>query len=147
MWKKEVIPDEDFLYCRIHNQFVNRKVTPFLPKESAFTNTPKEGDNLSTDWDKYTTAEDCRNLVAKQKKVGKDEFKNPNDFCIYKFNVNNIRLIETPKQIVEHDPIFNEPEAVGTPNNRSHAIIIGDKSDPELRLKLADLGEWAISPI
>ncbi len=84
--------------------------------------------------------------MAKQKKFGKEEFKNPADFFIYKFNVSNLRLIETPKQFVEHDPVFNEPEIVGTPNNRSHSIIIGDKSDPELRIKLADMGEWEISP-
>ncbi len=75
MWEKEHIPDEDFLYCRVHYQFINRKVNPTIPKESAFTNTPRDGDNLSTDWEKYTTAENCRNLVAKQKKVGKDEYK------------------------------------------------------------------------
>jgi hypothetical protein len=50
------------------------------------------------------------------------------------------------KQKIEHDPIFNDPEIVGTPNNQAHAIIIGEK-DEEVRLKMQGISSWVIEPI
>lgn len=148
LWQIEYIPDEDNLFCRVHFSKINRKVDGTPPKPNAFFNTPFNGDNLSSDWDRYTTAIESRELISKQFRYNTQEFKNQYDFFIYKLDVEIVRQI-SPQQNVEHDPIENFPEKVGLPNNRSHSIIIGDKgdkNDTEIRLKFSTSGTWAIKP-
>jgi len=106
-WIKEAIPDDAILYCRVHKNFISSKTGK--PKESAFHNTPKTGDNLSSYWNKYTTAEQSRALIGKQYRFGKTEFKDPNVFFIIQLEVEKI-LKEIIGQTVEHDPISNEPK-------------------------------------
>ena len=146
VWPKdEHIPDESFLFCRVHFNNISRDKSS---KPSTFFNTPRNGDNLSSDWDKYTSAQESRDRIGRQYKFGKTEFKNKSDFFIYNFLAGNIRQI-TPEQRLEHDPLQNDPEIEGIPNNRSHSIIIGDKgdkNDPEIRLKFVEIGSWAIGP-
>jgi hypothetical protein len=55
-------------------------------------------------------------------------------------------LFFRPQQEVLHIPIQHIPEIIGTPNNRAHASIIGDKTDEEIRIKLASASLWAIEP-
>jgi len=144
--KDEHIPNESILFCRVHIGMISKKNN--LPNPSAFYNTPRTGDNLSTDWDKYSTAEESRDRIGLQYRHGTTEFKNKLKFNIYSFSARKIRSI-TPEQIPEHDPHQNIPEILGDPNNRSHSIIIGDKgekNDPEVRLKLVEIGDWAIGP-
>lgn len=148
LWPKEDIPDDNHLFCRIHFSKINSKIENKPPKPNAFFNTPQSGDNLSSDWDAYITADESRDLIAKQYRFNTTEFKNKMHFFIYQLNVGEIRLID-PKQIVDHDPIENYPEKLGLPNNRAHSIIIGNKGDnnnTEIRLKFATSGFWAISP-
>lgn len=142
MWEKENIDDDSLVYCRVHKDFISSKDN--LPKSSAFTNTPKDGDNLSCDWNKYSNPENSKQLIGKQiKRDG--TFKDPNMFFIWGMKVGKLRFEVIPNQIVEHDPIFNDPELIGTPNNRSHSIIIGDKpiNDAEFRVSLLKIGDWA----
>lgn len=143
IWPIEEIPTSATLYCRVHKNFISSKTGK--PKETAFHNTPRDGDNLSSDWNKYTTAEESRARIGLQINPRKNIFKTPEDFYIIEFQVQDI-LDHVPDQSVTHDPVQNIPEVVGTPNNRSHAIIIGEKNDPEIRLKLVDICEWAIGP-
>lgn len=142
-WIKEVIPDDAILYCRVHKNFISSKTGK--PKESAFHNTPKTGDNLSSDWNKYTTPKESRALIGRQYRFGKTEFKDPNVFFIIQLETEKISA-KIIGQTIEHDPVFNEPELDGIPNNRAHSIIIGDKNDPEIRLKFVEICEWAIAP-
>ncbi|WP_410006521.1 hypothetical protein [Aequorivita nionensis] len=146
IWKTEEIPDNCFLFCNVHKGYLSKKDNS--PNPSAFYNTPKTGDNLSTDWDKYSSAEESRERIGLQYKFGTTEFKNSSDFFIYAFETFKVRKI-IPLQKVIHDPLQHLPPRLGIPNNRSHSIIIGDKgdkNDPEVRLKLVDAGEWAIAP-
>ena len=143
-WKKELISDEDKLFCFIHKVNVNFKKDN-KPRAAAFQNTPKEGNNLSCDWSKYATPQETRLRVGKQFRTSTTEFKNPELFGVVQFDVAVLRSDELSQQ-VEHDPIFHEPEILGQPNNRAHAVIIGEK-DEETRLKMADLSQWCIEPI
>lgn len=142
MWEKEIINDESQVYSRVHKDFISNKDN--LPKSTAFSNTPKDGDNLSCDWNKHTTAEASRLLIGKQiKKDG--TFKDPNLFSIWEMNVGKLRFEVIPNQNVEHDPIYNNPEKLGLPNNRAHSIIIGEKpiNNAEFRVGLLKIGDWA----
>lgn len=141
------IPDEHFLYVRVHHQKVNWSSKSFEPNPSAFYNTPKTGDNLSSDWSELCTPESSRELIGRQFKHGKNEFKNPNDFFITSFLVQDLR--NNVEQRIQHDPVFNDPEVEGFPNNIAHSIIIDDKRDKndlETRMKLVELSEWVIPP-
>ncbi len=138
----EEIGDFNCLYSRVHKDFISSQ--DGLPRKTAFTNTPKEGDNLSCDWCKYSSPETSRELIGKQKKAN-GLYKNPNDFFIWRFFVDKVRAIDSPPQKVIHDPIDNNPEIDGLPNNIAHSIIIGQKpiNNAEFRTRLLRAGEWA----
>jgi hypothetical protein len=141
--EKRLIPDEDAVFCYIHKANVNAKTGK--PRSSAFQNTPREGDNLSCDWQQLTTAEATKARIGKQFRMGTTEFKNPDLFGVTQLMVKDLRFSLAQK--VEHDPIFAEPEILGQPNNYAHSIIIGEK-DEETRLKMADVfSEWVIMPV
>jgi hypothetical protein len=141
MWSIEDIPDLECLFIRVHFNFIDKDDDK--PKASAFTNTPKEGTNLSSDWCRYTTVEYSKRLIGLQTKKN-GTFKNPDDFKMWKFFVIDLRTKVNPSQTVEHEPIFHDPIIEGTPNNRAHSIIIGEKPNrAEFRVQLVQLGLWA----
>ncbi len=72
----------------------------------AFRNHPPESGGMSTDWEKYATAEQCRNRA-----------KIPADNAVIRMNAGRIRQI--PGQTVEHAPL---------PENRAHTEVYGDNS-------------------
>lgn len=148
-WSTEIISAEQNLYCRIHKSYVRNLDTEPTVNEGAFYNTPRTGDNLSTDWEKYSTPDECRQRVGKQYKTGTQNFKDPEDYFVVSLNVNDILTAIPVKQEVKHDPIYNSPEQTGNLNNRAHSIIIGskgDKSDPEIRMKFKEISKWEIAP-
>lgn len=142
-WPKENISIESRLFCRVHYQKVNK--VNGAPAPSAFYNTPKTGPDLSSDWDKYSNPQQSRALIGFEYKLGTTVFKNPEDFFITEFLVENIYKLEL-NQIVEHSPKQIIPDEIGNPNNRAHSSIIGDKNDEELRLKFVGISEWRIAP-
>jgi hypothetical protein len=142
-WEKETIPNEATLYCFVHKANVDYKKGN-VPRAAAFQNTPKEGDNLSSDWAKYSTPIETKERVGKQLKHNSENFKNANDYGVLQLNVGVLRS-EDYKQKIEHDPIFNDPDVLGVPNNQAHSIIIGEK-DEEVRLKMQGISSWIIEP-
>lgn len=140
----EDISDLHCVYVRVHTNFISSK--DLKPKATAFSNTPKDGDNLSCDWCKYSSAESSRTLIGSQKK-NDGTFKNSNDFFIWRFNVGSLKLDAMPKQNVKHDPVYNTPPNEFIPNNIAHSIIIGDKpiNNAEFRISLLKIGKWAIA--
>ena len=148
-WQIENIPNSDRLYFRIHKQnvFDNKDYTNII-RPRAFCNTPANGNNMSTDWDKYTTPQQTLDHVSKQYKTGKTEFKNKDDFGVVSFSVDKIKEIDKNHTVL-HDPIENIPEIIGDPSNRAHAIvdgkISGDKEDSlEVRALFAEIANWEI---
>ncbi len=138
--KIKEIPDKDFLFTRIHK----RNLIKGFPKADAFKNTPFNVDSneLSSDWDRYTTAKKCRESVKLHNKPGKPP-KNPDDYFIWKMNVGKIRTDLEPSQEVLHTP---------SKLNRAHATIRGRKpanegvNNAEFRAKIIEIGQWAIAP-
>lgn len=112
-WQPENIPDEDFLYMRVHKNW-------FQPKQNITGLFKNHGDGMSTDWAYYSTPQETRNRV---KQFG----KNPEDFAVIKMLVANVKNIEG--QTVTHTPDIPN-------NNRSHTDVFGEK-DVEVRLKFS----------
>ncbi len=144
MW--EIEKDINVYHCLFVRVFKDKITPDKTPSKSAFVNTPKDGDNLSSDWCKYASAQTSRELIRKQKNQ-KGEYKNANDFYIWKFHVLSLSEMDIP-QTAEHEPIYNYPEIDGTPNNRAHTKIIGQKltNQAEFRMQINRAGMWAIGP-
>ncbi len=84
-----------------------------------------QGGGMSTDWEKYSTAEETRKRAQKSP---------PEDNGVLRLNVGGVRAINPLS--VEHKP---------EPDNRAHTEVLGDKKkDPEVRLRLQRLAEWVI---
>src|ERR1700733_5373199 len=99
MWDIENIPDGDFVFMRAHKtDFKNGELNPGVFRD-------RKG-GMSTDWEKYSTAEQSRNRAIV-----------PDDNSIIKLSVAGIRNIE--KLSVIHEPL---------PDNRAHAEVFGDKT-------------------
>lgn len=113
-YQKEPIPDNNYLYQRVHSTFVNDgKLNPgvFSDHQGA----------MSTDWSKYSTPEKSR-LRAKQ----------PEKNGIIQLMAGKIR--EIPNQQIEHEP---------ENDNQAHTNIYGEK-DTEVRLKYLRRYSWVI---
>ena len=144
-WEEEgSIPANDMVFVRVHHQKIDKK-NNFLPNAAAFKNTPEVGPDLSSDWNKYSTAQQSRQQIGLEYKTGKVEFKNPNDFFIVSFLVKDILALNL-EQRVEHSPRQDNfpDEFVGSPWNKAHASIIGDAE--ERRLKMIGIAKWEIPP-
>jgi hypothetical protein len=116
MWDVENIPDGDFVFMRVHkSNFLNGELIP-----GAFRD---QGAGMSTDWGKYSTAEQTRNRAGRSK---------PSDNGVIKLSVAGIRGIETLS--VVHEPLTD---------NRAHAEVFGEKTT-RARMLLNRLVEWAI---
>ncbi|MBV9576522.1 MAG: hypothetical protein JO149_07850 [Gammaproteobacteria bacterium] len=108
------------------------------PSESNFS--VKEGeDGLSVNWNKYSTPISSLIRVGKTYKHGKTQFKNPNDFYVYKLKVEYVRSIKKIKEI-QHNPLFYAtPPIIGKPNNKAHTLVKWEYIDDlEIRVKLRD---------
>jgi hypothetical protein len=130
-WIKENIPDEDLLFMRVHKSLVQPggRVLPKAFENHGDPNDPSKEAGMSTDWERYSTAEECR---QRANQVGKD----PNKYQVIQLNVGRVR--EIPDQRVEHTPIF-EPPIV----DQAHTDVFGEK-DEEARLTLFQISRPAL---
>jgi len=108
--------------CQLHKK---RNVRDHLPKQHQ--------PGMSTDWQKYSTPEECR---KRARDIGKD----PQKYEVIQMSVERIRAI--PSQRVEHIPIYN-PNDSPPLLNRAHTDVFGEK-DEEARLELFKLSQPAI---
>lgn len=118
----EQIPGEDRFFYRIHKSYiVDGEVVPGAFQERG------EGTErgMSTDWEKYSTAEEAR-----------QRSKIPADNGIAAFLAGAVRAIDLE---VSHAPL---------PDNRAHSHIKGIPHEEQLktqaRLKLKRIFEWQI---
>jgi|SRR5690242_5530869 len=119
MWPIEQIPDDSSLFFRIHKSYLQfgDELPPGVFRD--------QGGGMSTDWDKYSTAEETQKRVQRSA---------PEDNGVLSLNVGGVRQISP--LTVEHTP---------QPENRAHSEVFGDKKkDPEVRLKLKRLAQWVI---
>lgn len=125
-WEKEEIPVEALLYMRVHKNQLDPNGEP-IP--GAFRNRPKSTDGMSTDWNKYSTAEECRQRA-----------RTPADNAVLQLKVEEVRDI--PLQIIEHTPIY-KPADTPPLINRAHTDVFGEK-DTEVRLRFMSIYRVAI---
>jgi hypothetical protein len=110
-WPVEGIPDEDWLYRRIHRIHLRHGDID----AAAFTNT--KGDNgMSLDWARYSTAQQAR-----------ERARDPEVNAVAALETGRVRGL--PGQLVEHVPIED---------NRAHSSVTGEKT-PKVRLELKRL--------
>lgn len=114
-WDVENIPDEDLLFYRVHKSLIRDGE----PIPGAFRD---QGDAMSTDWSKYSTA------IESQRRA-----RVPEDNGIAELEAGRVRSIP---QTVQHSPDPNT-------NNRAHTSVIGEKNT-EVRFKLLSMYHWAI---
>ncbi|SRR5258706_10211100 len=114
-WEIELIPDADRIFMRIHRQWLkpDGTVAPGAFKD--------QGDSMSTDWDKYRTAQEARTAA-----------RVPVDNAVISMNVGKVRTIPNTK--VQHDPM---------PDNRAHTGVIGPKTSKE-RVLYGDIYKFEI---
>lgn len=116
-WPSEDIPVQDRLFLRVEKSYVRNGT----PVPGAFRNLPTDKDGMSTDWEKYSTAEATRNR-------GRVPANNGVVFLIVR------HVLDTPDQTVRHTPDLKL-------NNRAHTDVFGPKN-PEVRLKLLRAAKW-----
>ena len=117
-FQSECIPDSDFLLMRIHARTFARDG---VLSAGAFKN---HGSGMSTDWEKYSTAEETRARGPKP----------PEEYWVVRMNVGKVK--EVPGQMVDHSPL---------PENRTHTDVKGEK-DEEVRVLLRRLSLRVIPP-
>lgn len=125
MWEIEKITADAILYYRIHKGYVvDGQLIPGTFKERG------EGENrgMSTDWNKYSTAEEALSRS-----------RNPLDNGIVSFITEEVREIKDI--VVEHAP---------EPDNRAHSHIKGippkKPMKTRIRRQLLDTCKWEIKP-
>jgi len=98
MWPVEQIPNEHFLFMRIHACYIKlgEPIGAFRDIEGG----------MSADWEKYSTAQEAR-----------DRARNPSQNGIVKLNARKIRDLQGMS--VEHTP---------EPINRAHSEVFGEKT-------------------
>jgi hypothetical protein len=128
----EEIPNEDLLYCRIHEVNIDQEEIDSRKKIKliAFDPHPKGSTQMSTNWNKYSTPLALQQLAKMPEKNG-----------VVSFLVDAVRKIPYPLQVV-HDPISAEQF-----RNQAHALILDvptRKNDIGIRVKLRDICSWEI---
>jgi hypothetical protein len=121
-WQIEVIPNQDFVFRRVHvNEGINwpdiHKIQPNIFRS--------DQDGMSVNWNKYATADET---------LGSNPTKNG----VIKLEVGKIR--HEPEHLdVIHTPIHS---------NRAHSSVIGisPSNKAKTRKKLSMLASWVIFP-
>jgi hypothetical protein len=136
-WEKETIPNDAFLYMRVHRDDIDSDGTV---KPGAFRNRPTDRDGMSTDWEKYSSPEECRRRS-----------KSPLDNAVIQMLAGDIRNL--PDQTVEHSPIYRPEETEERLRfNRAHTDVFGPKKESvkikeksvRIRLLFLDIYQFAI---
>jgi hypothetical protein len=139
IYPKKIIPNNAVLFRNIkYNQISESTLRPL-----AANFKDKE---LSCDWNKYSTPILTRSLLSKQYIFGTKLFKDASHYFVSGINVKD-NLDLNPAQNFQHNPLYNFPEKKGSPNNRSHSLIIGNKDEKDAlkaRAQLTKRCQWEI---
>ncbi len=121
---KEEVPDKDYLFLRVPKSLVNPDGTcdpaAFLPHG--------EGANagMSTNWAKYSTAEDTRRIAKAQP---------PENYGVLQLLAGAVRAIKS--LVVDHTP---------RDHNRAHTDVLNTKA-PRIRIEMSrQFKAWEIKP-
>ncbi len=107
-YPKEEILDEEFVYYRVHDHYLDKKTKQIT--KNAFR---PQGDDLSVDWSRYSTAQKLN-----------DRAKKPEKNSVIRFHVEALRNKAGGEYTVEHDPL--PTEVVPDIDNQAHSLIAGN---------------------
>lgn len=114
-WPIEDIPNADKVFMRVHVNHLDREsIIPGVFRDH-------NGD-MSTDWNKYSTAEETRRRGR----------KGPEEYGVISLAVEQVRSVS--RLTVVHTPLDQ---------NRAHTDVHGEK-DTEVRIKLLRSYKWEI---
>lgn len=124
-WEAEIIPNKDFLFRNVHQNYIAVDQPNVIPPG----NFQEHNHGISMDWDKYSSAEECRQTA-----------KEPDLNGVITINVGKIRGLESLE--VQHEP---------KPSNRAHTNIhrlnnLRPQRKTKIRLKLSEFSSWVINP-
>lgn len=142
-WEKEEIPDASSImrHFAIKTGLDMDDSSRRFPNEAGFVIREGE-DGLSFYWDKYT---DVRNifLTIALTHNNRNNFKDYTSFKVFRLPVEFVRSLHNSLKL-EHDPNYNgSPAAIGSPNDRSHTLLIATEVSPEDLLEIrADLSDY-----
>lgn len=102
-WEREDIPNDDSLYMRVHRNWLDQEGKPY----PGFFRLRKGETGMSSDWDKYSSAEETHQRGRSPKE----------DNAVISMVVGDVRNI--PEQDVIHTPISD---------NQAHTDITGEKT-------------------
>jgi hypothetical protein len=133
------LPGANNVYRMVHVTMRDRQ-NKSIPAIRCFSPSLVDNYKLSVDHAENTSPEISLSRVgATLKKDG--TYKNIRDFEIYSLNVRETMSIPGILDIFS-DPINNNPEIPGTPNNPSHSLIhisnTMEEDEPEIYAKLRD---------
>ena len=122
-WEVEHIPESDFLFRRVHLNYLDKEDIDFIPPATFRVS----GEGISVEWEKYATATESLKRAYESNKNG-----------IIQIKTGDVRNIE-PLNVI-HSPLKE---------NRAHSNIIGlenlSKSQKiKVRFKLSQYASWVI---
>ncbi len=127
-WPKEQMPDDSRLYMNVHKSHIDPNDGELM------VGVFRDHDGgMSTDWNKYSTAEQTRGRAA-----------TPSNNGVIHLPVSGMRLIEGLS--VEHDPVCKKFRAANgrwIQPNRAHTEVFGEKNE-QRRLRLSRIFQWEI---
>lgn len=121
-WPIETIPDDNYLFLRVHKADIDDEGEPF-PR--AFRNQPKGSPGMSTDWQKYSTS-------AETQRRGR---KPPEEYAV-------VRLLTGETRAIPGQQVIHEPDT--KTNNQAHTEVFGDKTT-EVRERFMQIYQIEIS--
>ena len=132
VWEVEPIPNSDKLYMRVHAKLCPNGLHTGIFRE--------HGGGMSTDWEKYSTAEECRARTGHPSENGVIE--------LVAGEVRDVEVKGAKPLTVQHTPVEN-PTPPLLPN-RAHTDVVGigtGEQKTEVRAKLFKLIKgWRIDP-
>lgn len=130
-WLIEDIPDNDYLFYRIHRKLFEqsgRRIVAGCFREQSDPGPDAKAPSMSTDWAKYSTPAESRGRATQ-----------PEENLIVSLPVGGVRQIDGFS--VVHSPIQNDPVVK---DNRSHTDVFGISRRPRLRDRLVELARTEI---
>jgi len=133
-WPVEPIPGNEYLSRHVLASGLIKESGRRFPSESDFILRETE-DGLSHYWNRHISLEDIYITIALTHNA-KGAYKEYTSFKIFQIENNYIKSLNDSLK-VEHNPaFFGNPAPVGSPNNRSHSLVIFPKVEEEELLQI-----------
>lgn len=136
------LPNEDNVYRIVINTDRDKK-NKAIPAIRCFSLSENDKFKLSVDWDRLTTPEDVIAREGGRFKFGTEEYKPYANRELYSIRVDFLRSIESIIDVI-HDPIINNPEKKGEPNNVAHSLVCfleNKEEEPYVFQKIRDFAK------